>query len=327
MYSSIQLHPQFDAKELLDTCERPACCTSLLKGARHVLHTSTNGQVFLQVLPHYLVNIALVEYDIIEDIVMHFTVSKASFVMLAMISGHAILSDDKGNSLTALHGNCCCLSHLDCGKYNRTLLKGQHQLLLLSINPDFLVRHAGKLPEIQPAIKNYLLREASSFHLRQAPIARGIYKLLNKLGQFNDKQSVDYDKKIMGFLTDSLNSYQKNLGLKKITNTVLDKKATEIAAFIEDHFLEQIVNHKGKMALNFCVSEKTMLRVAKMHFGKSLHQKVIELRLLYGLKQLQSSSQSVQQIADLIGYDRHYFSKAFKRQFGISPSQIRKPDT
>lgn len=324
MYSSIELHPQFLAEEFPESCERPAFCTLLLNDARHVLYNCTGGQLFLQFLPHYLVNIALIEYNITEDTQMGFSISEASFVMLAMISGHSILSDDKQNVLTETHGNCAYLSHLDKGRYYRTFLKGHHKILLLQINPEFMIRHCEKLTEIQPAIKNHLFREASCFNLGHAPIARGIYKLLNKLCQLPNKQSVDFDKKIVDFLTTCLSSYQKNLGLRKISNTVLHNKATEIAAFIEAHFLEQIVNHKHRMALIFCVSEKTMLRIAKMHFGKSLHQKVIELRLLYGLKQLQSGSQSVQQIADLIGYDRHYFSKAFKRQFGIAPTQIRK---
>jgi len=247
-------------------------------------------------------------------------------MMLVMLSGHSILSDEDGNTLTETHGNGCYLSHLAPGKYSRTLLEGHHKILLLTINPDFLLHHSEKFKEIQPLVKNYLFKETPYFNLTSAPIAVGIYKLLKKLNQFQYQDTISYDKKIISFLTECLNNYQKNLAFRKISNTSEKHKAEEIASFLAANCREQIVNHKAQMALHFCLSEKTMLRLAKKQFGKSLHQKVIELRMLYSLNELQSTNKSVQEIADLTGYDRHYFSKLFKRHFGISPSQIRKSD-
>lgn len=325
MYSPISLHLQFSAKEILSVSQLPEFCTLIIKDTRYILYAIKEGKILLQSMPHYLVNTALFEYVIHENTKVDFYVAKASIVMLVMLSGHSILSDEQGNVLTETHGNCCYLSHLDSGKYSITLLEGHHKLLLLNINPNFIVQHAKRFPELQPVLQSYLFKAASYFHLERAPIATGIFKLLKKLNQSKHQHSTDYDRKIIRFLGDSLNSYHKNLVLTKISSISQQNKAQEIASFIEENFREQIVNYKAQLALHFCVSEKTMLRLAKKQFGRSLHQKVIELRLLYGLKQLQSTDKSVQEIADLTGYDRHYFSKLFKRQFGISPTQARKP--
>jgi AraC-like DNA-binding protein len=321
---SIRLHSPFSAKEILSLSELPAFCTLSFQDARYTLYTLKNGKILLQTLPHYLVDIELFEYVIDKTTKIDFTVTKASFTIMVMLSGYSVLRDEQGNLLTETHGNSCYLSQLNAGKYSRTFLEGHHKVLMLNINTDFIIQQSGRFSEIQPAIKNYSTRESNYFKLPNAPIAKGIYKLLKKLNAFTVKQSIDYDKKVMNFLIETLKQYHKNIHLRKISRTCENNKATEVASFLESDPYHQMINNKAKMALHFYLSERTMNRLAKKQFGKSLHQQVIELRLLHGLKLLQSTNKSVQGIADLIGYDRHYFSKAFKRHFGISPAQIRK---
>jgi AraC-like DNA-binding protein len=323
MYSHVTLHLLATSKEILSLNGLPAFCSLVLQDAEAVLFTIPSGQVLLQSIQHYLVNIELYEYEITQNTKIDLTITKATFFMLIMLSGHSILSDEDGNVLTETHGNCCYISYAEAGQYARTFLAGQHKMLLLTINPDFMMQQSERLQELQPALKNYLFKENKYFSLVQSPIAKCIFKALKRLNARQNLNPKYLDKKKLSFLNECLNNYNKNLALRQINNTAQFDKAEEIANFIHENFRSQVVNNKAKLAGTFCITEKTMLRLAKKKFGRPLHQKVIELRMLYSLKQFESTAKTVKEVTQLVGYnDPYYFSRIFKHHFGVSPSNV-----
>ena len=322
MHRSIQLSREFITKESLTSNQRPAFCTLILQDAKAVLYTTKNGQMLLQTIPHYLMAAEVFEYLFDKNTEVDFSVTKGSIRMMVMLSGHSVLRDEQGNLLTESQGNSCYLSYLHAGKYSRTFLEGHHKVLMLTINPRFIIQHEQLFPEMQAVINSYSASKAGYFKLPNAAIAKGIHQLLKKLNDFKGDKTANFDKKVINFLTETLKQYHKNIALRKISSISEQHRAAALALFLENDPYHPLISNKEKMALHFCMCEKNMMRLAKKQFGKSLHQHVIELRMLHALKILLYTENSVQEVADLIGYDRHYFSRAFKQIFGVPPSDI-----
>ena len=54
-------------------------------------------------------------------------------------------------------------------------------------------------------------------------------------------------------------------------------------------------------------------------------QYIVSLRMTNAQLLLESSSYTIQEIADIVGYgDALYFGRLFKREMGMTPSQYRK---
>jgi AraC-like DNA-binding protein len=81
----------------------------------------------------------------------------------------------------------------------------------------------------------------------------------------------------------------------------------------------------AKLAQKACLSERRLRIVFKAVTGKSPKEFYDILRLNEGASMLRNSAQTLFQIADTLGYSSEFhFSKAFRKNFGIPPSQYRR---
>jgi AraC-like DNA-binding protein len=79
------------------------------------------------------------------------------------------------------------------------------------------------------------------------------------------------------------------------------------------------------MAQLFCLSAVQFRRVVLEHERMTPQQKLVSLRLARARELLAGTDYPLARIADLVGYDSPYsFSRAFRRQAGISPGAFRK---
>ncbi|MNL51955.1 Virulence regulon transcriptional activator VirF [compost metagenome] len=82
----------------------------------------------------------------------------------------------------------------------------------------------------------------------------------------------------------------------------------------------------SEMASVFCMSEKSLARLGYIAFGTTIHEYVLKLRMAHSMKLLLFTDKPVNEVARLAGYsDPFFFSKTFKKQFGLSPSEIYRP--
>ena len=101
------------------------------------------------------------------------------------------------------------------------------------------------------------------------------------------------------------------------------KTVNIVISYIQEHYMENILNADIGTALNFHPNYLNRLMIK--HTGRSLHQYLLYYRLTKALDRLQSTSLSVSEIAELCGFsDTGHFTKAFKKQFGSSPKTMRE---
>jgi AraC-like DNA-binding protein len=114
--------------------------------------------------------------------------------------------------------------------------------------------------------------------------------------------------------------FQQDYSRTSITRKDIDiahgAKEYLMQTFLEDHSLENLARHFG-------TNTNKLMTLFKNTFGKSLFEYISELKMDFARKLLQEKGRLVVEVARLTGYKNpNHFSTAFKKRFGISPSQI-----
>lgn len=102
-----------------------------------------------------------------------------------------------------------------------------------------------------------------------------------------------------------------------------DSTLDSIIYFINRNFMEKI--SLADIAVACSCSESTVSHIFKSHTGTSVGAYILNLRIEQSKKLLNTSSLSVTEIALVCGFDNsNYFSIAFKRICGVTPSEYRR---
>ncbi len=99
----------------------------------------------------------------------------------------------------------------------------------------------------------------------------------------------------------------------------------EIKAYIEKEYAEDI--HLELFSKKFYMTKEYILRKYKEKFGTGIYEHVMSMRMQEAKRLLTQTDGQIQEIAFRVGFnDNHYFSKAFKAYFGMSPRHARSAD-
>lgn len=290
-----------------------------LKMSNAISIAISEGAVLIQSFSHHFVHIRLYEYNVNNHCMVDIEVTEPSFFLMAMLEGCSILYNEAGEAISEIFGNSCQLSYLTTGKYQRSLLSGDHKILLLTIRPDWLSKRYGDQEELKELINRFTSGAQQNYILPNFNIGQHIF---NALCKFNVGTDIDID--IHVFLNDCIRRYRNKLHTKISNAEYRRNKAKEIGNFIIQNFANKIVDDEPTLARQFMVSTKTLTRLGKLHFGMTLHKQVMELRLVHAFKLLIGTRKTIQEIASSVGYDDpHYFSRAFKKRFGVRPNEVR----
>lgn len=93
--------------------------------------------------------------------------------------------------------------------------------------------------------------------------------------------------------------------------------------YFQEHYNEDINIEEYAQSRNMSIS--WFLRNFRQATGKSPMQYILNIRISNAVSLLESTDYNVTEIAAIIGYDNPlYFSRIFKKQKGVSPSDYRK---
>lgn len=293
-----------------------------LKAGEASYITSSEGSLLIQSISHYLVHIQLYEYKIINHSVVDLEILEPSFFLVAMLDGCSVLYNEASEAISEVCGNSVKLTYLNAGKYQRSLLAGDHTILLLTIRPEWLISKHGELKELNGLISAYREGNQVNFSLPSFSIAQQIFNALRKLNSAPEGRDPDIDMHM--FVISCIRRYLVKLHTRVSNMEYQENMAKEIGQFILEHYADKIVDDEPALASHFMISTITLTRLAKLHFGRPLHKHVIELRMHNGLKLILTTNKTIQEIAVMVGYeDPKYFSRAFKKRFGITPNGLR----
>ncbi|WP_235297828.1 ATP-binding protein [Portibacter marinus] len=137
------------------------------------------------------------------------------------------------------------------------------------------------------------------------------------------KNLIDARRKLWAKLKDLDTSILKNIDLKSADDEFL-KNVFEIVQKNLDN--EQLSIDDVAQEVNF--SRSQLHRKLKAIINKSPNQLIVEMRLNEAKRMLQKRAGNVSEIAYSVGYSSlPYFTKSFKKHFGILPSKVAGPIT
>ena len=108
-------------------------------------------------------------------------------------------------------------------------------------------------------------------------------------------------------------------GEKKAQKT--PERVKEVVSYIEQHYQEEELSVEN-IAKEFYINYNYLCVLFKKHMGITINDFITETRMQKALEMMYNGAFVVQEIAELAGYTNvNYFSKCFKKKFGMPPSQ------
>lgn len=97
----------------------------------------------------------------------------------------------------------------------------------------------------------------------------------------------------------------------------------EIKDYLDTHYTERIV--LDDLAEHFYINKFYLTRIFKEQFGMPINSYLMQLRITHSKQLLRFSDKTIEEIAIECGMsDANYFSRAFKKVEGITPSAYRE---
>lgn len=297
---------QFVKSENLTSNALPDFCDMPLRTATAQMITLAEGIIVIQSIEHYIGKIQLVDFSLMSQLTIDLPLRAPSYFFVV-----------------DFYNNSCYISYRPAEQYHKIAKPGNHRILLIHFKSDWLIQKCQKLPDL----KSFIHRSA---YFPDMPITMPSYgiseRIFNLLQKTDVKTSpLDQDGDFFIFINSCINKYHNKLETRHITLLHHQHQAAAIAKFIEENYASELVDDLPMLAARFMLSERHLARIAKMAFGIPLHTQVIKIRLQNGLCQLQTTQKPVYEISRMIGYrEPYYFSKAFKKHFGIPPGGWKK---
>jgi len=144
-------------------------------------------------------------------------------------------------------------------------------------------------------------------------------KFIELIGEYNSvDKNICAENGILMQLLASVNRSNTDSG----ANAVLVQRINNVVSYINQNYRENVdIDKYAKMCL---VGRSRFMHIFKELTGSSVHKYQTEVRLRSACELLKYSSLNVAQTAYEVGYDDPlYFSRVFKKTYGISPKQMK----
>ena len=123
--------------------------------------------------------------------------------------------------------------------------------------------------------------------------------------------SLNADEKLLDFLASELQQPEERAD-----------ESVSIAAYLKKHFQEDVSLDSVSHALSMSVS--SVRRTLQRETGETFQQVLVALRMERASMLLKEKTLSINEVAFVCGFhDALYFRRAFKKRFGLTPSEYR----
>lgn len=165
--------------------------------------------------------------------------------------------------------------------------------------------------------QNYVFKDDGSFTLKNA-LVEMIHRDNNL---YDDAESLFVSSYLLRIFSFLLKKYPKN---QKANISKREQTLIQIEKYLLAHYDNPNLSME-EVAKVFSFSQSYLTRLFKSEAGITPIQYVNELRMKRAIELLNLHSFTIDQIAEAVGYDNQfYFTKRFKKYYGIPPSKYRQ---
>ncbi|MGL5754810.1 MAG: helix-turn-helix transcriptional regulator, partial [Paraclostridium sp.] len=119
------------------------------------------------------------------------------------------------------------------------------------------------------------------------------------------------------------NSFNQNTPTTHMQQTYENNLLNNILKFINEHINNKI--YVETICSKFNISSTMLHSLFKKNMNVTFKNYINNIKLNKSKELISSSSYTLSEISEILGFSSiHYFSKKFKSQFGISPSEYSK---
>ena len=181
---------------------------------------------------------------------------------------------------------------------------------------DYLTKFYTANPQAAMASYRTLLRKAAEGSGLPVPI---IDRIISKHTQIMLASSPNEQFKCLSALALELTSEVRDY----LANTKCESPLVkDVCEYLFIHY-NQAINLE-KLAEKFSVSKFYLSHIFKKETGKSIGAYLEDIRMLRAKELLHDNAFSISEVASLVGFpDNNYFTKAFKKKAGLTPSKYR----
>lgn len=174
-----------------------------------------------------------------------------------------------------------------------------------------------KLPETEQKIFP-LFNSHYSFHISENVKILNLFQQLYQIQSSPGATAKFHGKRLlMEFLGELFDSSEKYLADDK--TAVIEM----VLEYIRQNYAEGL--NINQVAAHFKMNRRKLAPLFKRHVGMTPSDYLIECRILKAKELLYVCDYSIKQVSECVGYsDSLFFSRAFKKKTGVSPSQYRE---
>ena len=181
---------------------------------------------------------------------------------------------------------------------------------------DYLTKFYTANPQAAMASYRTLLRKSAEKSGLPVPI---IDRIISKHTQIMLASSPNEQFKCLGALALELTSEVRDYLVNTKCESPLIK---DVCEYLFIHY-NQAINLE-KLTVKFSVSKFYLSHLFKKETGKSIGAYLEDIRMLRAKELLHDNAFSISEVASLVGFpDNNYFTKAFKKKTGLTPSKYR----
>lgn len=325
MYNPITFHfDSFTKQKILGVYERPETCKYPMIGlpweiAKHQDFVLTTQQT------HFFSNhLQIIDLQVNNKTSIRLSVNAPSVFVIIMVEGHlAFYWNEK--LISYAMNNVLFMTYCPSTEFHLQINAGKHVMLVVSISPSWFNTTERSYPNLRQLVKNLQNNAATPLVLPMCRISKKITALWESM-RLAQSENFRYKADLISKLVDIVDFYNNQLEKGKYIKGQLSIDiANNICDFVNTHFDTDSKLSINIMSKHIKISPWKIREYAYLLFGKSIHKHVRILRMKEALKLLETSSLSVNNIANRVGYmNVQHFYTLFRKYYANSPSSFRK---
>lgn len=137
-------------------------------------------------------------------------------------------------------------------------------------------------------------------------------------GLFENLESIETYTDLKKYILDI---YREECNGTKSEKAELPEKIKDVVSYIETHYGDEDLS-VGEISKAFFLNYNYLCVLFKKHLGMTINDFIFEIRMQRALSYANRKNMTVQEISGKVGFSNvNYFSKCFKKKFGIPPRE------
>lgn len=288
--------------------------------ATYEMVNEPNLLFFRQHFESFSFHIQVIEIESQNSGLCSLNVLEASAYSIFVFDGDLDLYNDKEQTVASPRENTFYFAYNSASSYKVKFGAGYTSFMIVTFNPDYIIYQIINFPKFEMLCKRLESKSPFPVVMPYCRIGYAVRTCLYKIHTFSCRDKAKRGVGILQILVDIIATYNDLIASDRfILNPYSDERVQSIRKFVTENYQSYKINDISYVAKRIGIAEWKLRKMSASIFGKTLYQYITDLRMQKALTLL-GEGKKVKNVSRLVGYeDASYFSRAFKRYFGISP--------